>query len=451
MVNRKAVFVLLVVCFGCLTDDKIGEVAVTQPEMVKVTDDFSGSNVILISIDTLRGDRLGSYGYPINNSPTIDELAKDSVIFYNVLSASGMTEPSHKSMLTGKLVATHKNDLSGSKTLAEVFKENGYATAAFTDGGKVHPVFGFGKGFDLYEVRDMKRVFTGFEDESFDHWIHDNAGNPFFIFLHYYHIHCPYTSPEPYRSQYTAYYTDRETVDLLEKWCPSSRKKTVEYQDTILESKNMISDLYDAQIPAFDELVFKKIIDTVKSAGVYNNTIIMVTSDHGEFLGENDIFGHGRLGWPGLKIPWIIHLPDNRASRFNFPASGIDLTPTLLDLVNLSIPDDVDGISLKPLILFGEKPERYLRIANSNNGERFFCDRAMKKAIIIPRPKDDKYKILARDKTYTDDEEAPFVLQCLNETLAIRSRDKGVPLSPSTTLRITKELRKQLRDLGYLD
>lgn len=166
-------------------------------------------NVVLISVDTLRPDHLGAYGYERKTSPVIDELAKRGALFEQAYSQAPKTAPSHMSILTGLYPDAHgvKNFDEGENlrlsdripTLATLLEEEGYRTAAFTSGGHVRPDLGFDQGFEEYGTTGgVKGIFRGAEKKA-----KEFAGDPFFLFIHTYEVHDPYVPPEGFRGRWT--------------------------------------------------------------------------------------------------------------------------------------------------------------------------------------------------------------------------------------------------------
>jgi len=158
-------------------------------------------NIILISLDTLRADHLGTYGYHRNTSPFIDAFAKESIVFDNAVVQAPNTLPSHMSIMTSLYPSFHGTKESKSRlddehiTLAELLKEKGYQTAAFVDGGFVSATFGFDQGFDIYNDQGRRIVQILPKVKK---WLDENMSTPFFLFIHCFDIHSPYNPPPPY-------------------------------------------------------------------------------------------------------------------------------------------------------------------------------------------------------------------------------------------------------------
>jgi arylsulfatase A-like enzyme/tetratricopeptide (TPR) repeat protein len=303
-------------------------------------------NVLLISLDTVRPDHLGCYGYGLVETPNIDGLAREGVIFTDALASVPLTLPSHTSMLTGLYPLSHgvrDNGLytaSGQiTTLAEVLRADGYSTGAFIGSFILDSRFGLDQGFDVYDD-DMEgdRPQGQFEHpertadavtESACEWL-KTAEEPFFGFVHYYDPHAPYEPPPPYSTSYAG-------------------------------------RLYDGEI-AYTDRSLGRILELLKERGVYDNTMIIVASDHGEGLGEHEETGHGKLIYDStIKVALIWRVPGRSGqaseiltpAEIGVPVGLVDLFPTVLELVGAEAADAVDGRSLLPLMQGENLPSRF--------------------------------------------------------------------------------------------
>jgi len=291
---------------------------------------FRDSNIVLITIDTLRADHLPAYGYTHVKTPNIDKFANESLIFEDAIAHIPMTLPSHASILTGLLPAYHRvRDNAGffldSKitTLPETLKINGYATAAFVSAFVLDSQFGLNQGFDLYsddftlaQARvvntDVYRRAEETEVEV-DVWLKQNRDKRFFLWVHYYDPHDPYEPPEPYKSEYT-------------------------------------SSPYDAEI-AYTDHVLGNLMTTLSQSGVTQNTIIVLTGDHGEGLGEHKERTHSLFIYNATQhVPLMIRLPKVTHRRIAGVVGHIDIAPTILDWLGIHPDSQMQGKSLIPLI-----------------------------------------------------------------------------------------------------
>ncbi|MCP3960108.1 MAG: sulfatase [bacterium] len=313
---------------------------------------FEPRNVILISIDTLRADHLGCYGYARETSPRIDRLAAESVLFELAIAQAPSTLPSHASMFSSLWPAHHgayfmrREALPPSVlTLAEVLRENGYRTAAFTGGGQMAPEFGLDQGFDLYEVLGAT-ADTGQTVKRAAEWLAE-GGEPFFLFVHTYEVHHPYTPRGDLLARFAGDYRgdlgSRISKELLLEINAGERR--IDEDDLAY-----IAAAYDAEIFSMDAAV-GRLLDILRERGLYDDSILVLTSDHGEELGE-----HGTVGWHShtlydelLKVPLIIKLPGSRhaGARVGAQVRSIDISPTILELLHLGPRAEFEGVGLE--------------------------------------------------------------------------------------------------------
>jgi choline-sulfatase len=291
-------------------------------------------NVLLVTIDTLRADHVGCYGYTSASTPTIDALAGRGVRFETAVAHAPLTGPSHASILTGQLPLGHgfRNN-SGftlspqARTAAEDFRQAGYRTAAFVSGFPLDRRFGFDRGFDTYDDHlpkgnDRRRTpyVERFADATTDaalRWLASSRAAavpaaPWFLWVHYYDPHAPYEPP----------------ADLAERYRQIP---------------------YDGEI-AFVDRQFARLLSALDAAKATSRTVVLVTADHGESLGEHGEGTHGIFLYDAtLRVPLVIAGPRIAAGRVSRTvARSIDVLPTLADLAGLPRPGDIDGRSLRP-------------------------------------------------------------------------------------------------------
>ncbi len=315
-------------------------------------------NVLLFSIDTLRADNLGAYGYQWPTSPEIDALAAQGIVFEHPSSQAPSTLLSHAAMLTSQIPQHHGGShirflpLADSVlTLAEVLKDAGYETVSFNGGGQVGSAFGFAQGFDIYEQGPDPSHW------GVDHtlaWLEERRKRkeerPFFLFLHTYEVHHPYTPNSQdldlFANGYAGPLPRTISVELLNEINRSQRQI-----DT--DDLNFIIAAYDAEIRSVSRN-FGRIIEELRREDLLEDTVIVVTSDHGEEFGE-----HGMVGWHSLTlyeemlhVPLIVRLPGSRhaGERPSQRVRSIDIAPMLLDLLGLPQPSSFEGRSLVPLL-----------------------------------------------------------------------------------------------------
>lgn len=293
-----------------------------------------GYNVVLFTLDTLRSDRVGCYGYDHVETPVLDGLAAAGVRFADAVTAVPLTLPAHTSIMTGCVPATHGVRDNGTfrlverhETIAERLKAAGYATAAFIGAFVLDHRYGVDQGFDVYDDEIGPRdhapgsnemnpqrpgnIVTDAALKWLEQHVADQADTPFFAWVHLFDPHAPYSPPEPYRSRYATH-------------------------------------SYDGEV-AYTDFQVGRFVDALRTHGLLDRTLLVLVGDHGEGLGEHGERTHGLLIYGAtMRVPLIFHCPgliphgqviDDRV------VSVIDIKPTLLDLLGLD-PGSCDGISL---------------------------------------------------------------------------------------------------------
>jgi arylsulfatase A-like enzyme len=305
-------------------------------------------NLILISIDTLRADHLGAYGYPRDTSPTLDGLAARGVRFETVIAESCWTLPSHVTLFTGLPPSFHGVTKPHHKlpqrltTLAEVLQQRGYHTFGVTGGVFLRPSFAIAQGFERYHLRPLE--FPAALSLALRVLAKLGPGEPFFWFIHTYDVHCPYDPPP----QYAKMFDSRPPEDQLDT---RERCGNPHYNRMSLTpgQARFLSDRYDASIRYADDLL-KRFLEKLETAGRLENTLIVIVSDHGEEFLEHGRIGHrATLFMESLRVPWILVGPGIEPRVVTQPVGLADVMPTLLDLLEIPSPP-MKGVSLRPLI-----------------------------------------------------------------------------------------------------
>ena len=299
----------------------------------------SAPNLLLITLDTTRADHIGSYGYPLPTSPNLDRLAATGVRFDTVVAQIPLTGPSHATILTGLYPHEHGAVRNGVplpdsvETLTERLQQVGYRTAAFLSGWTLRAnLSGLAQGFDQYDDRmedrynvvNSQRLSNQVTPLAVD-WLREHAGGdrPFFLWVHYFDAHAPYTK------------RDRLYDDLGGKpdGIPSRTMK------------------YDSEIRFADDGI-GQVLAALEKAGQTRNTLIVVTADHGESLGEHGYVGHGQYLYEEiLLVPMVMTWPGQiDKGVVEAPVALLDVTPTLLHLLGVSPLARTEGINLVPLM-----------------------------------------------------------------------------------------------------
>ena len=314
----------------------------------------SGGNVILIIIDTLRADHLGCYGYDRPITPNIDELAGDGIRFTTCISQAPWTTPSIMSIMTSMYPSV--NGVMDSKTrldpmrltLAEALREAGYRTAGLVSHTFVDARFGFAKGFDIYEdqkaIHQPAEVVTNIAISILDE-IRDQT---FFFFIHYFDPHFPYEPPAPYDTLYHTGQPEQKATTWKEM------KRFANVQNPLPPGElNRFVALYDGEI-AYNDAMIGKLIDHLKSTGIYDRTMIVLTADHGEEFKDHGSLGHTRTLYDELvHVPLLVKLPgsEKAGTVVENQVRSIDIAPTLLSLAGVETPPEFQGVDLSPLWL----------------------------------------------------------------------------------------------------
>lgn len=311
------------------------------------------NNVIVIVMDTTRVDRLGCYGYSRQTSPNVDELAKDSLVYDRAIAPSSWTLPSHASLFTGKFASSHgaKYDSKGQfalidaiegpstydryrvrglakdeLTLAMVLKQEGYTTGAVVAAIWLKKIFGLNKGFEFYDDTGVETVNGRLAESvtaSAIDWIDKTRRKKFFLFLNYFDAHAPYMPPEDFAKVFMP-----ETV-----WVRG--KPTRKANDA----------LYDAEILYMDHYI-GQLLKKLKEYNLYDKTMIIVTADHGELMGEHNKFQHGfDLYQQEIHIPMLIKYPHGEVSpaRTATRVQLVDIMAIILERLKIDIPDGCQG------------------------------------------------------------------------------------------------------------
>jgi arylsulfatase A-like enzyme/Flp pilus assembly protein TadD len=281
---------------------------------------------VLVSIDTLRADRLPAYGYKGIDTPAIDRLQKDAIVFESAYSHSPLTLPSHSSLLTGLLPPEHgvRNNIGYKlepkhETLASLLRAQGYATGAAVSAFVLHRATGIDQGFDWYDevvtaagakaVGEVQRDGPQTVAHALD-WMRGASGRPFFLFVHLYEPHTPWTPPAAQLARYGA--------------------------------------TYEGEIAAADAAL-GQLLDGLRAQGRYDDALIVLVSDHGEGLNDHGEAEHGILLYrEALHVPLLVKLPraEQRGSRQTALAGLRDVVPTVAALLGVTAPKDAHGRNL---------------------------------------------------------------------------------------------------------
>jgi arylsulfatase A-like enzyme len=303
----------------------------------------------------LRADRLSCYGHERTTSPNLDRLAAEGYLFLDSSSSSTWTLPSTATMLTGLLPDQHRvqripevlhDDV---ETVAERLREAGYRTAALTDGGFLNLRWGFTQGFQRYdttggEAWDPTKDVAVIESMASE-WLRENRFEPFFLFVHTYETHQPYTNAEGFADGFLDPDYGGELTETVNPWSLGGKARD---SAEVRRAKA----LYDGEIARADHYI-GRLLDLLRRQDRYDNTAILVTSDHGEEFLEHGGIEHatGKVFDENVRVPMIFKPPGGGdGATVAMPTSSIDLVPTLLELAGLETPTTLTGRSLVGLV-----------------------------------------------------------------------------------------------------
>jgi arylsulfatase A-like enzyme len=439
----------------------------------------------LISIDTLRPDHLGSYGYFRDTSPTLDRLAAEGVLFENHISSSSWTLPAHAALFTSLADSVHGcSDTDRTLhedfvTLAERFSEAGYATAGFFAGPYLHPAFGLGQGFDHYEnltsyrrildenpasrwAMDLDLMKASHQDitnpsvhRAVRKWLEGRGDRPFFLFIHLWDVHFDFIPPAPYDTRFDPDY--RGEVSGRNFFFDHSINRDMPARD-----REHLVALYDGEI-AWTDVHVGKILADLEAAGLARDVVLTVTADHGTEFFEHGYKGHRTtLFDEQIRIPLILHYPRALPSGLRIAQQTriIDLGPTLLELAGVNAPQDVMGRSLLPLIRGSEKGSGRAALSELFSvGKRMRAVRTSRWKYLHDDARGRLYffdlsedPAEARPRTRFDSELGREVLAVSSDVMArLEAARRGAGESPRQGRDLPEELRRQLESLGYIE
>jgi arylsulfatase A-like enzyme len=430
-----------------------------EPEIAKqMRDAARNSNIVFILLDAAAAKHFGCYGDRHGTTPVIDQLAKEGVLFQKAYTNAVYTLASTTTLFTGQIPAhhgilTHKNRLEPAAiTLAETLRGSGFDTAAFLANGNASDIFGLMQGFTTVDDVFRKKDYVGWGQDltdSFLGWLPRNNARRFFAYLHYREPHQPYNPPE----QWIDSFVDPHYQGSIGRTFDSRISIDTNAQGLSDEDHRQILNLYEANL-AYADFQVGRVLQALKNSGVYHNTIIVVSADHGEAFWEHGYQGHNRqLYEESARIPLIIKFPAGSGLSGKRIASVYqiaDLYPSMIDLLNLPAPRArLDGESFLTTLTQPSTNPRIITI-RSTRASTSAIVRGDYKLILSPQGMElynlRKDPLERRNLIQDRPVIAGYLLQFLmeiNESTGVKAKSESAVLD--------QETRENLRALGYLN
>jgi arylsulfatase A-like enzyme len=419
------------------------------------------TSVVLITIDTLRVDRLGCYGYFRDTSPTLDAFSEEAVLFEHAFTPMATTLPAHVSLLTGTNPSRHGvvanvqhfgrriEQANGAETLATMLHRAGYQTAAFVSARPIGSHTGIEADFDSFVEPPGKEWPAEETTHRVLAFLESPPPTPLLLWVHYFDPHDPYAAPAPYRGQY-------RMDAAMEHYLESNH-----FPDTPVESIPEANNRYDEEVRYVDDQI-AQLLERLREIGLYDSAVTVIVGDHGEGLGQHNGIRHGRIYNEQIRIPLMIRFP----VRLSIPpgrrdplASIIDILPTLDAAVGLPLSES-DREQFEGINLFNPKAERdyvwserVLRKGRWEPGRKFALTGRRWKYFHLTEGPDQLYdlaadpwelrNVIARHPEVAEElrEKLMGQLQAYLEQASALAVDKEIP----------PHVLEQLRSLGYVD
>ena len=387
-------------------------------------------NVLIITIDTLRPDRLSCYNPKYVQTPLMDGLAAKGVLFERAFAHDPMTLPSHANILLGMTALAHgvsdnsKSSVpAGAQTMAVALKAAGYATGAFVSAFPLDSRFGLNQGFDVYDDHYPSKASPGqeFTERSAERtiaaavpWLAAQKGK-WFCWVHLWDPHAPYAPPEPYATHFR-------------------------------------NDPYSGEV-AYVDVALRKLMEGADRAAGAGRTLVILTADHGESLGEHGEMTHNYFAYNStIWVPLIITAPGIKASRVKDYVSHVDIFPTVCELLGLKKPASLQGDSLRPLLEGKTRKERLIYFesleANQNRGWAPLRGTVANGKKYIESPVPELYDLAADFAETTNLAPKTDLTSCKKTLQDKMARDSAAALAQGVR-KTDRETRERLRSLGY--
>jgi choline-sulfatase len=423
-------------------------------------------SVLLVVVDTWRADHLGIYGYARPTSAKLAPWLAEAAIFERAFATSGWTLPSFGSLFTGQIPSRHAAGLSRGagaepgfafldttvQPLGALLAGHGFATAAVVNNPFLHPGFGLSRGFETWDYvfgnyantpRASQIVYWGLR------WLDARDGRPFLLLLHLFDPHLSYDPPPSVRGRFTRGYTGKLKLPFAgfgeanSSWSPQDAAE-----------RRFVTGAYDEEL-LFVDRQLARLLGGLEARGLLDQTLVVLTSDHGEELFDHGGFEHGHTLYQELlHVPLIVWGPGVQAGRVDVPVSLVDILPTLLEALQLPVPPDLAGRSLWPLLRGGEAPPPRAFYAEGalHGRDRKALLRWPWKLVVTEDEAPRLYDLSAdpaerSERAAEEPERVAELLRELREGTAEAAARRG----ETVPARIDAEIRAQLEALGYAD
>ncbi|MGH0029114.1 MAG: sulfatase-like hydrolase/transferase [Myxococcota bacterium] len=424
--------------------------------------DPTARNLVVVSLDTLRADRLGAYGYGRATSPRLDAFSREAFVFERATSAGNATAGAHHALFQSKVASRAVARGSRAPTLAGILRQRGYRTAGYTDGGTMARELGFARGFEHFD--DGNRGLATSLPKALP-WLEQAAGGdaPFYLFVHTFDVHLPYDPPPPFDTRFFPDYAGPVTGERTLPLMRGVRRifEQVRRADPVeldADGRRKVEALYDGEIAKTDMLL-AGLLERLAAPDLADDTLVVVLSDHGEEFWEHGSVLHSHTLYEELlHVPLMVRVPAwrDRARRIAARVSMLDVLPTLLELLAVPVPEGVRGRSLLPLMRGEWLPE----VPIVSEGYPFGHD--LQSVVLgdwklvrsLPTGELELYDLASdpgeqNDLADTRPEQRERLVAVLNGQLSARPA-----ASPEEAQRfdgLPEETKQRLRELGYID
>ena len=438
----------------------------SKRDLKKLRQFISDKNTIVIILDAARADHFSLYGYFRQTTPNIDKFAREATVFFNAFSESLSTRCSIGTLFTGfplsvtSLIQLKSRLPERLVSIAELFKINKFKTTGFTGVGNIGSAFSFDKGFDeyfeLYKEKEFYRKSQEYLPYLFP-WLESNKRKKFFLYIHFKEPHAIYIPLPPFQGMFSQDFDKKVDLTKIKFIGPELTDEEIEY----------VRACYDENLASADS-AFGDLIKKIKKLGLLEESIIIVTADHGELLGEHGgLFSHGSyFGEGGIHIPLIIRFPEDTPVNIIEKSEALvktsDIFATLADIYQFKIPQElISGNSLLPLVLGADKVVNSHVIIEKREGSSY-CYRSKKyklnywkkiQAEFYDLEKDPKEKNNLFDR---DNIIANFMLADLKRWIARQKKIRDLIFEgeileeESNNRQIDKKTLENLKALGYI-